>query len=184
MPLVENRFRAGRFGGKAEIFDHKMQCLISEKQQDITIINSPQMLISGQNISYRENYMNEFTNCLEKAAVLINDEKQNIGGLEWHKHPSFKGVYLKHIIKGESTDNRLSIHLVKIEKNCEIGRHIHDKKLEVHTVICGRGSLIMDGRTTEYYPGVCSLIPDNLFHTVRAFDEDMYILAKFTGALI
>ncbi len=104
--------------------------------------------------------------------------------LAWNSHPTFRGVYLKHLITGSQTNGTLSCHLVKIEPNCSIGNHIHEGKLEVHEVIQGKGHCHIDNRETPYKTGSIALIPADTNHEVTAGEEGLFILAKFSPALL
>jgi len=105
-------------------------------------------------------------------------------GLEWNAHPSFNGVYLKHLIKGSETDNRFSAHLVKIDGHCMIGNHIHKEQFELHEVISGRGKCSIKDKKIDYYPGVMALIPVDTDHKVHAAGDGIILMAKFTPALL
>lgn len=128
--------------------------------------------------------MSDIINIFEKGKIYLENKIENINNLDWNAHQKFKGVYLKHLIKSCDTNDRLSSHLVKVEKNCEIGIHNHDKKLEIHKVLVGNGRLLINNKEIDYYPGVCVLIPDNVDHSVKAIDGDLYLIADFCSALI
>lgn len=104
--------------------------------------------------------------------------------LAWNSHPTFKGVYLKHLITGLQTNGTLSCHLVKIESNCSIDNHIHESKLEVHEVIQGKGLCYIQDREIPYAAGSIALIPADTNHKVLADEEGLFILAKFSPALL
>jgi len=59
--------------------------------------------------------------------------------LEYMPHKTFKGVYLKHLVKGESTNSQISCHLVKVEPFCSLDMHSHPEQLEIHEIIFGDG---------------------------------------------
>jgi quercetin dioxygenase-like cupin family protein len=73
--------------------------------------------------------------------------------------------------------------LVKIEPNCEIGNHIHEGKSELHEVVCGEGTALVDGKNITYKTGVISLIPADISHSVKANTNGLILLAKFTPPL-
>lgn len=58
---------------------------------------------------------------------------------DYTPHKAFKGVFLKHLVKGEMTDGRISCHLVKVEPFCSLETHVHPEQLEIHEVIFGDG---------------------------------------------
>lgn len=104
--------------------------------------------------------------------------------IDWNEHNLFKGVYLKHLIKGIDTNNSISCHLVRVNPGCSIDTHIHSGKLEVHEVIEGTGVCIIGEKTIDYNVGTISLIPADIPHKVTAGNEGIYILAKFSPALL
>ena len=113
---------------------------------------------------------------------LSNDIKT--GTIDWYEHNLFKGVYLKHLIKGIDTNSSLSCHLVKVDPGCSIDTHIHNGKLEVHEVIEGSGICIIGEKTIDYSTGTIALIPADIHHKVTAGNEGIYILAKFSPAIL
>jgi quercetin dioxygenase-like cupin family protein len=123
------------------------------------------------------------SNVLTGIVFSINEEKV-IGDLPWNPHASFKGVYLKHLVVGKDTDHKLSCHIVKIEPGCVLDTHLHDGKIEIHEVVAGSGKMNLDGKEIDYTPGIICIIPANIRHKVVAGKEGMYILAKFTPALL
>lgn len=108
----------------------------------------------------------------------------DIESLPWNPHPSFRGVSMKNLLSGSDTAGRLSCHLVRIDPGCEIGNHLHDGKLELHEVIDGEGSCTVGEKVLQYRAGVVSFIPDNKYHRVEAGDRGLFLLAKFSPALI
>ena len=99
-------------------------------------------------------------------------------------HKTFKGVYLKHLVKGEITDGRISSHLVKVEPFCSIDTHIHAEQLEIHEVIQGEGECLVGEKPIRYEPGSVEVIPQNVPHKVTAGENGLYILAQFAPALL
>ena len=118
------------------------------------------------------------------GSVFTLDKEQKISDLPWNPHASFKGVYLKHLIIGKDTDNRLSCHIVKIEPGCVLDTHVHDGKIEIHEVVAGSGTMYLDGKEITYRQGQICVIPANKPHKVIAGKDGMYILAKFTPSLL
>jgi len=126
----------------------------------------------------------EKMNLFENGKMVISGIQYNIDNIEWNPHPAFKGVSMKHIIKGADTNGRLSCHIVKIDPECEIGNHIHEGKLELHEVVTGHGRGTIGEESFDYSAGMVSYIPDDIKHSVKAGKDGMYILAKFSPALI
>lgn len=120
---------------------------------------------------------------IKNGEVYYSDHKEKIDTLIWNEHPSFQGIFLKHLITGKETDGAFSTHLVHIRKGCTIERHIHEGKWELHEVIDGQGECWIAGKTVAYQAGVMALIPPDLVHIVKA-DTDLYLLAKFIPALL
>ncbi len=121
---------------------------------------------------------------INEGKVVFIDRGINARDLPWNEHPSFRGVYLKHLVKGEDTEGRFSCHIVKIGKGFEIGEHIHEGKWELHEVIEGSGKCILVDKEVKYQPGVSAVIPAGLVHRVVAPENDLYLLAKFVPALL
>ncbi|HPZ43388.1 MAG TPA: cupin [Bacillota bacterium] len=116
--------------------------------------------------------------------VVFVDREASVKDLQWNPHAQFKGVFLKHLIKGDSTGGKFSYHLVKISEGCEIGDHIHEGKYEVHEVVGGVGKGVMNGVEIVYEPGVMVVVPDSVVHKISADKGNLYILAKFIPALL
>jgi quercetin dioxygenase-like cupin family protein len=93
-------------------------------------------------------------------------------------------VFLKHLIKGKSTDNRLSCHLVKINPGCEIGIHNHVGKTELHEILSGFGHCMIEQKEFDYHKGVIGFIPADKNHSIKAENEGLFLLAKFFPALL
>lgn len=121
---------------------------------------------------------------LEKGGITFADRREEIDGFPWNAHPSFKGVSLKHLVKGADTEGRLSCHIVRIDPGCVLEEHIHDGQWELHEVIQGAGIFLVNGRETAYHPGQMAIIPKGTGHKVVAGSGGLVLLAKFFPALI
>lgn len=42
--------------------------------------------------------------------LVLPEKEAGFAGIEWSKHPAFKGVELKHIITAKDTDGKFSYH--------------------------------------------------------------------------
>ena len=126
----------------------------------------------------------EIAACLANATTTYVDRDDAAGEIPWNQHPKFKGVYLKHLIKGADTDGKLSCHMVKIDPDAILEEHIHENQWELHEVIKGEGKFILDTKETPYYPGRMGMIPKGTNHKVIAGEKGMVLLAKFFPALI
>jgi quercetin dioxygenase-like cupin family protein len=120
----------------------------------------------------------------ELGTIYINGvEFKKTDGIEWQKHQKFNGVFTKSLFSGTDSENNLSAMLVRIEPNCEIGNHIHEGKAELHEVVYGEGVALVNGKSIVYKPGIVSLIPADIPHSVKANNNGLILLAKFTPPL-
>lgn len=127
--------------------------------------------------------LKEIINEINNGKIVYLENEIQIKNLKWNK-AAFDGVYLKHLVKGESTENKFSCHLVKIEAGCEIGEHIHEGKWELHEVLDGEGTGFLDKKEMKYGLGISAVIPADIKHKVVAGKEDLYLFAKFIPALL
>jgi quercetin dioxygenase-like cupin family protein len=118
------------------------------------------------------------------GAINYRDRIDNASQIDWMEHPTFQGVYLKHLIKGAETLGQLSCHLVKVDPGCALLDHMHDPQWELHEVIEGEGICTLDQREVRYYPGQMAMIPQGTHHQVVAGDDGLLMLAKFFPALV
>ena len=121
---------------------------------------------------------------LEKGKTHLTGSSVTHLNKKWNPHPTFRGVFLKHIITGEQTDNRFSSHIVRIDPECALEEHIHDGKTELHEVIEGSGICLLNDREINYNFGDCAVIPDNIRHKVVAGKSGLILHAKFMPALL
>ena len=117
------------------------------------------------------------------GSLVLPNKTVAFANLKWNAHPTFKGVYLKHIVTAADTNGTFSYHLVKIDPGCKIALHTHNPQLETHEVISGEGICLNDGKTLDYKPGTISIIPAQIPHEVTAGDKGLYLFAKFMPAL-
>lgn len=104
--------------------------------------------------------------------------------IKWNPHPKFNGIYLKHIITGKETGGMLSSHVVRLDSFSELGNHIHEGQVEIHEVVSGTGFCLINGVKYEYTPGVTAVIPADTPHSVKAGKDGLYLMAKFSPALL
>lgn len=114
---------------------------------------------------------------------VLPEKEIGFAEIEWSKHPTFKGVELKHIITAKETEGKFSYHLVRIAPGCSIGNHIHETQLETHEVIKGSGKCVNAGSAISYEPGTISIMQAGVPHEVDAGSEGLYLFAKFMPAL-
>jgi|GEM_PF-199673 len=148
----------------------------------LLIIASSYCSATAQDKKSVENESAYLKNVLSERIYLM-DKHIDIDTLKWNPHPTFKGVYLKHLITGKDTDGKLSCHIVKIDPGCILDTHIHDGKIELHEVAGGSGTMFLDKQEIGYSTGRICLIPANMQHKVVAGKDGLYLFAKFTPAL-
>ncbi|MDR2734898.1 MAG: cupin [Spirochaetota bacterium] len=115
---------------------------------------------------------------------IANMFEEKSKGIEYAPHKKFKGVYLKHLVTGAMTDNRISCHLVKVDPFCVLEAHTHPEQIEIHEVIDGDGVCTIADKKLQYTPGVVEAVPQGVTHEVVAGKDGIYILAKFVPALL
>jgi quercetin dioxygenase-like cupin family protein len=126
----------------------------------------------------------EISSTMANGSITFIDRDDQAGRIEWNEHPKFKGVSLKHLIKGRDTEGRLSCHLVRIDPGCVLDEHVHESQMELHEVIEGEGKFVLGGKETMYYPGRMAIIPQGTKHKVIAGKSGMVLLAKFCPPLL
>jgi quercetin dioxygenase-like cupin family protein len=126
---------------------------------------------------------NEVFEAFNKGSLQLPTKVKTFDNIPWSKHPTFKGVELKHILTSDETGDAFSYHLVHIEPNCSIMSHVHNTQLETHEVIAGSGTCENDGVTLPYESGSISIFPIGIPHAVNASKDGLYLFAKFFPAL-
>lgn len=126
----------------------------------------------------------EISAFMANGSITYPDRDDLAGRIEWSEHPKFKGVYLKHLIRGADTDGKLSCHLVRIDPGSILEEHVHENQWELHEVIEGEGSFILGTKETAYHPGRIVIIPKEMKHKVIAGKSGLVLLAKFFPALL
>ncbi len=126
----------------------------------------------------------EIATIIAHGCVHYTDHTENLATMEWVPHPAYKGVCLKHIIKGKETNGLFSSHLVKIDPNCRLETHYHEHQLELHEIIQGRGSFHLLDQQHEYQAGKMAIIPMGTRHMVQAGATGLVLMAKFFPALL
>jgi quercetin dioxygenase-like cupin family protein len=121
---------------------------------------------------------------IANGTIHYSNRLENMSEVEWVRHPKFKGVYLKHMIKGADTSGLFSSHLVKIEPNCCLETHRHENQLELHEVIEGNGLCRLIEKTFNYHLGKMAVILKGAKHMVQAGENGLILLAKFFPALL
>lgn len=128
--------------------------------------------------------MNETVKGISEGKIVYPDKDFSVTDLDWNPHPSFTGVFLKHLVKGDSSDGKFSCHLIRIKDGFEIGDHVHDDKWEFINVIDGVGKGVIAGKEIVCELGVAMVVPESVHHKIVADNGDVYLLAKFIPALL
>jgi quercetin dioxygenase-like cupin family protein len=123
------------------------------------------------------------TNPANGTITYVNREDA-AGDIPWTPHPKYKGVSLKHLIKGMDTEGRLSCHIVKIAPHSVLEEHAHEHQWELHEVIAGEGVFLLDAKETTYHAGRMGMIPRGTRHKVIAGNTGLVLLATFFPALL
>jgi mannose-6-phosphate isomerase-like protein (cupin superfamily) len=121
---------------------------------------------------------------MANGSITYVERDDQAGKFQWNVHPKFKGVYLKHLIRGTDTEGQLSCHLVRLDPESVLEHHIHEDQWELHEVIEGEGSFVLGTKMTPYYPGRMGIIPKGTSHKVVAGKVGLVLLAKFFPALL
>lgn len=116
--------------------------------------------------------------------IVTEAEKRRVEDIPWNPHPKFEGVFLRHLVTGSDTGGRMSLHHVRVYPGCEIGDHAHTGQVEIHDVISGEGTCILDGMEIPYRPGVMGVMPADTLHRVVAGDHGLLLLATFSPPLV
>lgn len=126
---------------------------------------------------------NEIVKQFDEGVIISPEKEIQSGNLEWYQHPAFQGVFLKDLVAGSETGGQFSCHIVKVEKQCEVGSHLHDTQWEFNESLQGNGIFLLGGKEIHFGKDYSFITPPGIEHTVIAKDEDLYLLAKFIPAL-
>jgi quercetin dioxygenase-like cupin family protein len=117
-------------------------------------------------------------------AVFRGDRSTPVSTLAWNSHAKFAGVSLRHLVTGKDTPGRLSLHHVRIDPGCSIGDHTHAGMVEIHDVLSGDGTCVLEGKEKRYLPGMMGVMPADRIHRITAGQEGLLLLATFSPALV
>jgi quercetin dioxygenase-like cupin family protein len=120
----------------------------------------------------------------EHQSVVHRDQTIPIGTLAWNPHPKFPGVFLRHLVTGKESGGRLSLHHVRVDPGCSIGNHAHAGQVEVHDVLSGAGTCVLEGTALRYLPGTMGVMPADRIHSITADREGLLLLATFSPPLV
>lgn len=128
--------------------------------------------------------MTEANRLFHETRLVTPEGERLAREMDWKAHPSFPGVWMKHLVLGKDTGGLLSCHLVRVEPGKQIGAHVHEGSLELHEVLSGRGACRVEGREVAYSQGVSMVIAAGVDHAVQAHGEELCLMAKFAPALL
>jgi len=120
----------------------------------------------------------------EKDRIVLMGTEKDSSALAWAPHASFSGVFMKHLVTGSETGGRLSLHHVRIDPGCAIGGHTHAGMVEIHDVLAGSGTCLLDKKEIRYVPGTLGVMPADTLHRIDAGAEGMLLLATFSPPLV
>jgi mannose-6-phosphate isomerase-like protein (cupin superfamily) len=126
----------------------------------------------------------DIVTCMANGPITFIDREDSARDITWDQHPKFKGVYLKHLIKGADTDGKFSCHMVKLDPYAVLDKHVHINEWELHEVIEGEGQFLLIEKQTPYYSGCIGIIPKGTNHKIVAGERGLILLAKFLPALL
>jgi len=144
------------------------------------------LIINNQQIDHNQHPASGVLKMKKTTNIKINfpDRTENTENLEWTVHPKFKGVRMKHIIKGDSTEGMISCHIVQVMPHCCLELHVHEDNIEIHEVMEGNGTCLIDGKEICYQSGVAAIIPKGTPHMAKAGENGLLMMARFSPALL
>jgi quercetin dioxygenase-like cupin family protein len=126
----------------------------------------------------------DFAAGLMKGVATYTSKEEDIDKIPWGPHPKFKGISMKHLVKGADTEGRMSCHIVKLDPNAILDEHTHDKQWELHEVIEGEGAFFLAAKEKPYHTGDLGIIPSGVKHKVVAGKDGIVLTAVFFPALL
>lgn len=118
-----------------------------------------------------------------ETIVLAAEDKKTLV-MPWNPHPKFEGVFIRHLVAGADTGGRISLHHVRIYPGCSIGDHAHPGQVEIHDVLDGEGTCLLEGKEIRYVPGVMGIMSSDRVHRIDAGDRGLLLLATFSPPLV
>lgn len=102
----------------------------------------------------------------------------HVQDMEWVKHPTFPGVYVKDMLAGEHGMG-ITNKYIKIEPQGEIQTHTHDVT-EAFFILQGKASVLVNGERVELSAGNMIAAPAGQVHgLINQGAEDVILLANF-----
>lgn len=74
------------------------------------------------------------------------------------------------------SDGKVKIMRTTLEKDCSIGRHIHDTSCEVISVLSGTANFTLDDGEEVLTAGQCHYCPKGSYHSVKNVHEEPLVM--------
>jgi quercetin dioxygenase-like cupin family protein len=95
---------------------------------------------------------------------------------DYKKHPTEKGVFIKHFFCKEDTNGALNNLEVRVEPGCQISPHKHDNSSEFYYVVSGSGMFFINGEWEYIRAGEAIMAPINVEHGIKNHSNSVLIL--------
>lgn len=118
------------------------------------------------------------------GTVVVAGQTIAAESLPWNPHPKSAGISLRHLVTGNDTGGRMSLHYVRLDHGCAIGDHTHAGQVEIHDVLAGVGTCTLAGTAIPHTPGGVGVIPADQVLRVEAGDKGLLLLATFSPPLV
>ncbi len=128
--------------------------------------------------------MKKMTMSVTNGSITFENREDRAEEIPWNRHPRFKGVSLKHLVKGADTEGMVSCHIVRLDPEAVLEDHVHEGQWELHEVVEGDGTFFLGLRETSYWPGQMAVIPKGVTHKVVAGKSGLLLRATFFPASV
>ena len=95
---------------------------------------------------------------------------------DYKKHPTEKGVFIKHFFSKEDTNGILNNLEVRVESGCQINPHKHENSAEFCYVVSGNGLFLVNGEWECIRAGEAIMSPINTDHGIKNNSNETLIL--------
>jgi len=119
-----------------------------------------------------------------EGKIIFPSDEIDAKKLKWYEHPESKGTFLKDLVPGKDTGGAFSCHIIRVNKGCEVGQHIHEDQWEFNEILDGNGIYIYENKEVRFGAGFSFATPPGVRHALIAEVEDLYLLAKFIPGLV
>lgn len=86
-----------------------------------------------------------------------------------------------YLLKDNKILNNLVLSSTDLKPNMSTRGHKHKGQEEVYYFVNGNGTMELDDKTINVYPGDVVLIEDGVFHRVHADNHGCYFVCVFDG---